>query len=267
MRISTAGRLLSTGGLPALVAHIKARYRAKMSDRALAEVHMLSESGLSAQEKFSKIYDERLWVKAGLITGVSDSLSGHGSSLASTGTIRRGLEEFIRDQSIRLIFDAPCGDFHWMKHVEMPADCDYLGGDIVESVVRSGSTEWSRARSNEQGARNFRVFDITTDPMPRADVWMCKDCLQHLSFEDVWAALKNFGRSQIPRALITNHRITASNHDIPTGGFRFLDLRSEPFNLPIPTRELLDASIDDEPKVLALWTRQQVNSAVAQHNP
>ena len=55
-----------------------------------------------------------------------------------------------------------------------------------------------------------------------ADVWPCKDCIQHLSDQDL--VLRNFCRSPVEYALISNHRDVVENVDIPTGGFRHVDL-------------------------------------------
>jgi len=37
--------------------------------------------------------------------------------------------------------------------------------------------------------------DITSDPLPRADVILCRDCLVHFSLADAQAAIGNFARS------------------------------------------------------------------------
>src|SRR5215212_9991686 len=48
-----------------------------------------------------------------------ESLSGAGSNLRQTETLRRELPGLLSKLSIRSLLDAPCGDFHWMQHVDL----------------------------------------------------------------------------------------------------------------------------------------------------
>ena len=49
-----------------------------------------------------------------------------------------------------------------------------------------------------RGAAEFRpqllLADITRDPLPRADAILCRDCLVHLSFANIAAAVDQFQR-------------------------------------------------------------------------
>ena len=40
-------------------------------------------------------------------------------------------------------FDAPCGDFNWMKLVNFD-DCKYIGGDIVNLIISNNNKEFSK---------------------------------------------------------------------------------------------------------------------------
>ena len=202
----------------------------------------------AAKSRFDAIAVGNLW-------GSSESLSGAGSEVGRTARYREALIRLIRDRGFRSMFDAPCGDLNWMHLALEKLDIDYTGGDISPSLI-----EMNRARF--PGLR-FVEFDITTDPFPAADVWHCRDCLFHLSYRDVDLALRNFVRSDIPYALITNHRGLIRNVDIETGGWRYIDLRRAPFNLPAPETMLDDYNAGDLPRYVGLWTRQQIEQALS----
>lgn len=169
---------------------------------------------------FSRIFKERYW-------GDEESVSGIGSRMAQTENIRRELPRILAQYKIQQLFDAPCGDLNWMRSVLAQSKVGYVGGDIVPEVIEL-------ARKNSPGpACQFRVFDITSDPFPAADLWVCRDVLFHLSFANIWKALENFIRSDVRMMLVTTHTDEGVvNRDIWTGDFRLLDLFKPPFSLP-----------------------------------
>jgi hypothetical protein len=193
--------------------------------------------------------------------GNAESVSGDGSTLDYTHNLRHELAKFVRAFRVVSMFDAPCGDFNWMRAVEFPLGFQYLGGDIVVALV-----EANQARYAAPG-RNFQRFDITTDSFPDADLWLCRDCLFHLPGEAILAALRHFARSRISFVMTTTH-LNVSNFDnieVAAGGFRMLDLYKPPYNLP---REVLfriaDYVYPYPPRELCVWSRAQVAAAVGE---
>jgi hypothetical protein len=39
------------------------------------------------------------------------------------------------------------------------------------------------------------MCDLTRDPLPKVDLVLCRDCLVHLSFDDIYESLDNLRRS------------------------------------------------------------------------
>ena len=85
---------------------------------------------------------------------------------------------------------------------------------------------------------SFKQIDILKDKLPKYDLMICRDCLMHFSNEDIFKSFINFSNSSIKYLLTTSHLENKKgkfknikNKDIVTGGFRFLDLFSKPFNL------------------------------------
>ena len=188
-----------------------------------------------------------------------ESRSGPGSSLAYTVNLRSQLPTFVRAFAVKNFFDAPCGDFHWMKEVNFPADLEYIGGDIVGSLVAANVDKYASA------SRKFLEFDVVDDRFPACDLWFCRDCLFHLPDEDIFRALRNFCDCGAKLVMMTNHLNTTGfrNVDIEAGEFRLVDFYSEPFRLP---REVLFRVADYihpyPQREMCVWTREQIRAAL-----
>jgi hypothetical protein len=201
------------------------------------------------KEAFELIYEQNRW-------GSSESRSGRGSTLAYTLPLRKSLTRYLHRLGVGTFLDAPCGDFNWMRHVSLPDGANYIGGDIVAPLVEALRREHADAR------HAFHVMDIVEEPLPAADLWMCRDVLFHLSNADVAKVLRNFAVSAIPYMLTTTYRFPRENDDIKSGGFRFLNLERAPFRLPKPLSSTPDFVAPEPPRHLGLWSRQQVVQAL-----
>jgi SAM-dependent methyltransferase len=194
---------------------------------------------------FTHYYHRNFW-------GDDESRSGPGSSLASTENIRREIPRLIESLGIKRILDAPCGDYNWFRYVQRKDDVYYIGGDIVESLV---------LRNNEQFKNHnteFVVLDITSDPLPDADLWLCRDSLFHLPASDVHRVLDRFRKSNIRYFLTSIHPECDENIDILAGEFSLLDLRIPPFNLCEPKLVIEDWVPPHPVRYLALWERSML---------
>jgi hypothetical protein len=77
-------------------------------------------------------------------------------------------------------------------------------------------------------------MDLTAGPLPDADLLFCRDCMVHLSNDDVLKALGTIRRSGIRYLLATTFTECDTNEDIVTGDWRIINLEKAPFNLPPP---------------------------------
>lgn len=211
---------------------------------------------LDAKGIFTFIHRRRIWSECAT---PGESISGYGSSLAYTAALRQQLADLLRTLDIGTLFDAPCGDFNWMRFVEFPQGMQYVGADIVDALIDANIRRYA-----DEG-RRFLVFDITRDAFPRADVWFCRDCLFHLSYQDIHRALSGFVRSDVPFLLTTTHVNEGGfiNRDIRTGDWRRIDLCAEPFCLPSAVEhEIIDFVQPEPPRKMCLWTREQVAASL-----
>lgn len=113
---------------------------------------------LSPTDAFRQASRTNLW-------GGSESPSGPGSSLDQTAGLRVALPGLCRRYQVATLLDLPCGDGHWMAGVALPG-IRYLGADLLPEVVARAA-----ARSPE---RAFLQLDLTTSPLPPADMLLCR---------------------------------------------------------------------------------------------
>ena len=189
---------------------------------------------------FAEHYQRNSW-------GCSESVSGEGSTLDQTAAIRAALPQLIKDFQIQTMLDIPCGDFNWMKLLDLPIQ--YLGADVVEDIV----AENKRRFGNH--SRSFTRLDLTGDTLPKVDLIFCRDCLFHFSFEHISSALGNMKRSGSRFLLTTTNTQLRQNRDIVTGEFRRLNLQIPPFSLPAPL-VIIDEQCpnpDKPDKCMGLW--------------
>lgn len=212
--------------------------------------------GRDSAQVFAEIYTKALWKWWG-----GASYSGPGSELAYTENLRFYMPILFERFGIRTIVDAGCGDFHWMRFVPLTSDMSYVGIDIVPRVIAVNQRRYADAR------RSFRVANIVTDPLPTADLILCRDCLFHLSNRDLVRVLRNFVASNSRYLLTGSHVNDGSfvNTDIHTGHFRLIDLFSAPFHLPRDVHDRIEDYLPKcPPRVMCLWDRAQIERALVQ---
>ena len=205
--------------------------------------HASSLEGRTLADTFTYIYDSNLWG--------ADSRSGLGSELQATDHLRAAIPALLRELNARIILDVPCGDFGWLSEASLDVD-EYIGADIVAAIV-----DRNQARYGDGQRRRFVQRDITSDPLPRADVVLSRDCLVHLSNADIFRAFENLKRSGSRYLLTTTFVELEENADIASGDWRPLNLQKPPFTLAEPLRAILEGCTEEggayADKALALW--------------
>lgn len=179
---------------------------------------------MSRRRVFKNIYSRNKW-------GDRDSRSGPGSNLQETHVIRDALPSMIRELAITSILDVPCGDFHWMKDIDL-SDILYTGADIVADMIEANE----RAYGCE--TKRFLCLDMVDDPLPKSDLVFCRDAIVHLSNADAASAIENIKKSGATFLLTTTFSDVDRNVDISTGMWRPVNLCKEPFKLPPPIQLL-----------------------------
>ena len=175
---------------------------------------------LSTEETFREIFKSNHW--SGDV-----SISGQGSDDLQTKEISIQIPKLVKTLGVKTFVDVPCGDFHWFSKMELELEL-YIGGDIIAEIVERNS------RMYENDQRKFMKTDIIHDPLPAADMLLCRDCLVHLSNEDIQKAIRNIIKSGVTYLLTTTFPECQENKDIVTGDWRIINLEKPPFHFPKP---------------------------------
>jgi SAM-dependent methyltransferase len=194
----------------------------------------------SLSERFTAVYENRVWLNG----RAEGSLSGCGSEIENTESVRTHLAELLNLLNTRSLLDIGCGDFTWMNEVSFRFR--YLGVDIVRDVIEKNNALYG----SEQ--RSFQVMDATRDPLPPSDTILCREVLFHLSLADIRRLIQNVRTSGGSFLIATNDNDLRYNADILSGDFRLLNLHKSPFCFPRPAQAIPDDGVLPH-RTLSVW--------------
>ena len=199
---------------------------------------------MKTDEVFTKIYKSNHWTS-------NESISGKGSEINQTSTLINELNKLIIDFKITSILDIPCGDFNWMQKVNLE-NINYLGADIVEELINENNLKYEQSEKVK-----FCVLNLISDPLPKCDLIIVRDCLVHLSNVDIKNAVQNIKLSGAQYLLSTTFVNHKRNHDIVTGDWRAINLQEKPYNFSIPVLIINENCTEGfgeyNDKSMALW--------------
>jgi len=203
-----------------------------------------SFAGLDLAQRFRRIHDTPLW-------GAAASTSGLGSEMDATAVLRAELPRLFQKLGVTSLLDAPCGDAGWIGSADLGVR--YLGIDIVAALIDNLQ---ARAAADEI-KREYRLADITRDPLPRCGAILCRDCLVHLSLANIDRAVANFRNSGAVWLIATTFPEWQGNADCEDGDWRALNFERMPFNWGPPV-ELINENCTEadggwRDKSLGVW--------------
>ena len=83
------------------------------------------------KDVFNEIYEKNIWEDA-------ESISGPGSTIENTINFYDALLRLVQNYKIRILLDVPCGDFNWMKELNLQLD-NYIGMDVVDKLIQENA--------------------------------------------------------------------------------------------------------------------------------
>lgn len=142
-----------------------------LADRRLTEARV---DDPPARELFSRIYREGLWGRSA--DPDRPFYSGSGSDDRTiTSAYVDAVSAFVRSlPRPPSALDLGCGDFHVGRRIR-PLCGTYVACDVVPELI-----EFNRHRYADLDV-DFRVLDLSEDPLPPADLVFARQVLQHLS--------------------------------------------------------------------------------------
>lgn len=196
-----------------------------------------------SKDIFTSFYNKNSWRG-------KESVSGPGSDYEQTKFLIPELDILLQELKIGSILDAPCGDFNWMRRVNLNG-IRYHGVDIVDKLIESNSQKYRKRNVS------FSVLDIVNDEIPTVDLVIVRDCLVHLPLKDIVKVINNIKNSKSKYLLTTNFlwEHLGCNSEIQAGGWRRINLCSEPFNFKYPDKIIIEGNIqsNDRDKTMSLW--------------
>ena len=160
-----------------------------------------------------------------------ESISGGGSTMASTVAFRYFLPKYIEKYSISSILDIGCGDWHWMSTIrEEFSEVDYEGWDASEDMIGPMNEKYGA------GNTRFLVKDIIDNEYPSVDMVIARDVLFHLKEEYLQIVLKNIKKAGVSFLMTTTFPDLQENEELVPKkyegwGFRPINLDIKPYNL------------------------------------
>lgn len=198
----------------------------KCFNSAVACILMLNTlTGGIYEERFDKIYEEKLWGA----NEENEGFSGGGSLLENVRPYYNYLKKFLQEHDIKSVVDVGCGDWTFSKHVDW-SGIQYTGVDVVGAVIEKNKAKY--------GADNIHFIHgnfLETD-LPSADLLICKHVLQHMPNEDIFdfiELLPNYKHCLVLNAMPigqvnVDHQVTDK---FPFWEDRGIDLTLPPFNV------------------------------------
>lgn len=244
----------------------------------------MSVSHASSQSAFSRVYSKKLW---GDDAGRG---AGPGSTPEATQTLSALLAHLVLTLNLTSMLDVPCGAMAWQPGVlevinrlravdgldGRPASrtrLRYTGSDIVPSVIREDKERFPALSFVHADVTNERTFSALMASQGPFDLVLSRAFFYHLSNRNVLSALRNIKRTGSTWLLATTHGVrrnmpnatwlAGGRHGLDAGGYRPVNLRLPPFNLPPPLWEFVDsggenpdadaAGRDGKVQMLGLW--------------
>jgi len=198
------------------------------------------------QEIFNGIYQRNAWRGA--------SVSGPGSSGDACAALIERLPAIFKRLEVKSLLDIPCGDYNWMRRVDL-SGVQYIGADIVGELV-----ERTR-KQHGGGSAEFMRLDITESDLPACDMVFCRDCLPHFSFADIRRAVANILRSGCRYVAATTFTERKQNSDVVTGGWRPLNMAIDPLCFGEPL-EIINENLTGQhaDKSIAIWNAEKLKT-------
>ena len=180
------------------------------------------------------------------------SIAGYGSSTWNVRIIVNVLPIIFEEYKIKTMLDVPCGDFYWMKNVDL-SSVKYIGADLVDEQIA-----YNKEKHPEV---DFRILNMIEDALPSADLVFTRDCLVHLNFHNISMFINQIIKNG-SKYLMTTHFPEVQKNDELNGiiGWRPLNMQKPPFNFPKPLKIVSEQSDYNPEKCMGIWSIEEIKN-------
>ena len=193
---------------------------------------------------FNSIYKSNYWNKSKELDTNIQSLSGPGSIPNSTQTnhLLKELEKFFRNNNVKKILDAPCGDCAWVERI-FKLNIQYTGIDIVNELILTNKEKFKKNKNV-----NFYCEDLTEyDKFDNYDFILLRDFFIHLPLKNIENILNNLRKSNCKFYAFNSYENVKINKEISTGQHRKINLMEKPFSCEQPFSKIQEVKNDNFP--------------------
>jgi hypothetical protein len=200
-------------------------------------------NNLTLSQKFDYIYKNKFW---GSDVNKKFYSGGGSHNPKIINPYIEVIKKFLTKLSSPVVVDLGCGDFNIGSQI-FQLTKKYYGIDIVEDLINFNNINFK----NENLV--FSKLDITSDFLPKADVCLVRQVLQHLSNKNIYSFIKNINE-KYKFLIVTEHLPRdnfKANYNIETNSDTRLlfnsgvILHKPPFNLKFKSFEILLKVNDD----------------------
>ena len=192
---------------------------------------------------FNSIYKSNHWNKSQTFD-LNQSCSGPGSKANSIQTNNLILEfqKFFKQNNIKNILDAPCGDCAWIKKI-FNTDIKYTGIDIVDDLIAKNKENFKLNKNVNFYCKDLSEYNEFSD----YDFILLRDFFIHLPLPLITQILSNLKNSNCKYFAFNNYENVNYNKEIITGQHRKINLLKEPFNLDNPSFKIQEINNRNNP--------------------
>jgi SAM-dependent methyltransferase len=173
------------------------------------------------EEAFNHIFHNKVW---GVNLDNRPS-SGPGSRANMATPFSEFLVDFFQEKKIQNIVDIGCGDFQYMREFDL-SNYNYTGVDCVENIV-----DYNNKTFGKQNIRFIHNDGSNPERLPKGDVYIVKDVLQHWNNDSINAFLQGVIQNRKCRYIIIANCYSQEkdNQEIRhIGDTRFLNAHMNP---------------------------------------
>jgi len=167
-------------------------------------------------EIFTKLYESNFW------GGEKSPESGSGSTRTAAMPYVEAVRQFIKSHSIESVLDIGHGDWEMWGNFKFD-NINYVGIDVYQNLT----DKLNLNVGNDY--RSFQSLNAVYDDLPKAELCITKDVLQHLPLNDINTIIRKL--HDFPYLIICNDLYKFAFNDSVKALRRFLSIRERVLKL------------------------------------
>jgi hypothetical protein len=207
-----------------------------------ASVNFVAEQAKAWQD-IRKWADDQIEV---METEAGGSPNGPGSSLSLTQDLRTELPKLWARHNIHSVLDVACGDWNWMRYVDLSGLRNYFGWDIdpelvTRCVARYGEMLTPDGYKDSGGGwpqhypnAYFEVRNVAESNFPNVDCILARDILIHFPNDYISAILDRMQRGHAKYLLASNFPEDTNDFVYDPTRYVWAGYMEHPVNLELP---------------------------------